>query len=187
MNPDHKQFSLNRAASKGKYLSILIVVVIAMATLSPPATGPATAEVIQDRFTVSFTIPFGVPCADLPPGVTLISGDANFFLRTTTRVDSDGGVHLNLNGTAFGTATDNNGVVYSFNYANHFSIDMPPSGDFPQQVRMTDHLNLNGKGKANHMKVGFVIVGSIDDPGDVFPWHTDAINIRGDAFDCDPI
>lgn len=184
MNIDEKQFSLNGAASKNKFLSILIVVAIAMATLSPPAIAPASAEVTQDRFTVPFMIPFGVPCADLPPGVTSISGVANFFLRTTTRIDSDGGIHLNINGTAFGTAIDNNGVVYSFNYANHISIDIPPGGGFPQQVRMTDHFNLNGTGKDNHMHVGFVIVGSIDGPGDL---HIDTINIRGDAFNCDPI
>jgi hypothetical protein len=171
---------------KVRRIAVPILVVIAMATLSAPAIAPASAEVTQDRFTVPFTIPFGVPCADLPPGVTLISGVADFFVRTTTRVDSAGVTHLNINATAFGTATDNNGAVYSFNYANHLSIDIPPD-EFPQQIRMTDHFNLNGKGKANHMHVGFVIVGTIDGPGDMFPWHTDTINIRGDAFNCDPI
>ena len=101
-------------------------------------------------------------------------------------VDSSGVTHLNINATALGAAIDNNGVVYSFNYANHFSIDVPP-GEFPQQIRMTDHFNLNGEGKANQMHVGFVIVGTIDASGDVFPWDTETINIRGDAFNCDPI
>src|ERR1044071_2003607 len=91
-----------------------------------------------------------------------------------------------IKATALGAAIDNNGVVYSFNYANHFSVDVPP-GEFPQQIRMTDHFNLNGEGKANQMQVGFVIVGTIDASGDVFPWDTETINIRGDAFNCDPI
>jgi hypothetical protein len=168
-------------------IAISAVLVTALASLSASAVAPATPAVTQERFSVPFSIPFGVPCADLPPGVTSISGVAQFFVRTTTRVDSSGVTHLNINATAFGPATDNNGATYSFNYANHFSVDIPPGAGFPQQIRMTDHFNLNGKGKAGHMHVGFVIVGSIDGPGDTFPWHTDTINIRGDAFNCDPI
>jgi len=171
---------------KNPKMAVLAVLVTAVASLSTSAAAPPTPAVTQERFSVPFTIPFGVPCADLPPGVTLISGVAEFYLRTTTRVDSSGVTHLNISGTAFGTAVDNNGAIYAFNYANHFSLDVPPGG-FPQQIRMTDHFNLNGAGKASHMHVGFVIVGTIDGPGDVFPWNTDAINIRGDAFNCDPI
>jgi len=166
-------------------MAILAVLVTALVALPASVVTPSvSAQVIQERFSVPFTIPFGVPCADLPPGVTSISGTAEFFLRTTIMTDSSGVTHLNINGTAFGTATDNNGVVYSFNYANHFTVDVPP-GDFPQQIRMTDHFNLNGKG--NNMHIGFVIAGTIEDASDVFPWHTDTINLRGDAFNCDPI
>ncbi len=168
-------------------IAALVVIIAASVALPVSVIAPsASAQVTQERFSVPFTIPFGVPCADLPPGVTSVSGTAEFFLRTTTRVDSGGVTHLNINANAFGTATDNNGKVYSFNYANHFSIEVPPGG-FPQQIRMTDHFNLNGKGKDAHMHIGFVIVGTIDGPGDLFPWHTDAINVRGDAFNCDPI
>ena len=172
-------------------MAVLAVLVTALASLSTLAVVAATPAVTLDRFTVPFTIPGvfqanGTPCVDLPPGVTSISGVAEFFQRTTTRVDSSGVTHLNIDATALGAAIDNNGVVYSFNYANHFSIDVPP-GEFPQQIRMTDHFNLNGEGKANQMHVGFVIVGTIDGPGDVFPFDTETINIRGDAFNCDPI
>jgi len=169
----------------------VLVLVTAWASLSTSTVVAATPAVAQDRFTVSFTIPGvfqanGTPCVDLPPGVTSISGVAEFFQRTTTRVDSSGVTHLNINATALGAAIDNNGAVYSFNYANHFSIDVPP-GEFPQQIRMVDHFNLNGQGPANHMEVSFSIVGTIDAPGDLFPWDTDTIHIRGDAFNCDPI
>ena len=172
-------------------MAVLAVLVTALASLSTLAVVAATPAVTLDRFTVPFTIPGvfqanGTPCVDLPPGVTSISGVAEFFQRTTARVDSSGVTHLNIEATAFGAAIDNNGVVYSFNYANHFSIDVPP-GEFPQQIRMTDHFNLNGKGKANHMQVGFVIVGTIDGSSDLFPFDTETINIRGDAFNCDPI
>ena len=122
-------------------MAVLAVLVTALASLSTLAA--ATPAVTKDRFTVPFTIPFGVPCVDLPPGVTSISGVAEFFQRTITRVDSSGVTHLNIDATALGAAIDNNGVVYSFNYANHFSVDVPP-GEFPQQIRMTDHFNPPG-------------------------------------------
>src|SRR2546430_1841664 len=97
-------------------IAALVVIIAASVALPVSVIAPsASAQVTQDRFSVPFTIPFGVPCADLPPGVTEISGVAEFFVRTTSRVDKDGVLHLNINATAFGNATDNNGVVYSFN------------------------------------------------------------------------
>jgi hypothetical protein len=164
-------------------MAVLTVLLTALANLPALALAPVSPDVTQERFSVPFTIPFGVPCADLPPGVSEISGVAEFFVRTTARVDKDGVLHLNINATAFGNATDNNGETYSFNYANHFSVDVPPN-EFPQQFRVTDHFNLNGKGKASHMHLGFVVVGTAFGPNDVV---TDTINIRGDAFNCDPI
>jgi len=165
-------------------LLLLTAVVFALAfTIAPKSSAESST---QERFTQPFSIPFGVPCAELPPGVTQIDGVANFFLVTTVRVDSAGVTHLNINGQADGDATDNNGTSYHFNYANHFSVDVPP-GDFPQLIRMSDHFNLNGKGKDAHMHVGFVIRGTILDASDIFPWHTTSINVRGDAFNCDPI
>ena len=165
-------------------LLLLTAVVFALAfTIAPKSSAESST---QERFTQPFSIPFGVPCVDLPPGVTQVDGVANFLLITTTRVDSAGVTHLNINGQADGDATDNNGTSYHFNYANHFSVDVPP-GDFPQLIRMSDHFNLNGKGKDAHMNIGFVITGTIQDANDLFPWHTTSINLRGDAFNCDPI
>jgi len=166
--------------------AVLALLITAMASLSTLGV-LADPAVTHERFSVPFTIPFGVPCADLPPGVTAISGEAEFFVRTTTMVDKSGVTHMNINATASGGAIDNNGVFYSFNYANHFSVDVPAGGGFPQEIRMTDHFNLNGQGKDLQMHVGFVIVGTIDDPTQFFPWDTETINIRGDAFNCDPI
>jgi hypothetical protein len=160
------------------------VLITALVSLPVSAVAPAApSQLTQERFSVPFTIPFGFPCADLPPGVTEISGVAEFFVRITGRLDNDGVLHLNINATAFGTATDNNGVVYSFNYANHFSVDVP-ANEFPQPFKTNDHFNLNGKGQASHMHLGFVVVGTALGPDD---FVTDTINVRGDAFDCDPI
>src|SRR5258705_11863910 len=97
-------------------LLLLIAVAFALALTSAPRSSAESST--QERFSVPFSIPFGVPCADLPPGVTQIDGVANFFLVTTTRVDSAGVAHVNVNGQADGDATDNNGASYHFNYAN---------------------------------------------------------------------
>lgn len=171
---------------KVRSIATVAVVIAALATSSLSAVSPLSSnEVIHDRFTVDFTIPFGPSCADLPAGVTEVSGTAEFFVVTTVRVDRNGVTHMNQNQFASGTATDDDGATYSFNYANHASFDIPPE-EFPQEVRMTDHFNLNGKGKANHMHVGFVIVATITETNE-FPWDPTVISMRGDVFDCDPI
>jgi hypothetical protein len=173
----------------GKLLSSLLLTVFVGGLLvtNASAVEPAGGNTTIDRFSVPFSIPWSeLPCADLPPGVTEISGVANFRLVTTVRVDDGGVTYLNQNGFADGTATDNLGGSYLINYANHFDAEIPPDG-FPQQIRMIDHFNLNGRGRNSRMHVGFVIVGTIESPDDTFPWQTTAINIRGDAIGCDPI
>jgi hypothetical protein len=160
--------------------ALLTALAIGLVTLPPPLTATrASAQASHDRFTEDFTIPS--PCVN---GL-VVSGTANFFVVTTTRVDKNGVAHININAFADGTATDNNGGSYRFNYFNHSTADVPPGG-FPQQVRVTDHFNLNGKGKAAHMHVGFVITVTVTGPGpDDFTINV--INLRGDAFVCDPI
>src|SRR5438034_9185476 len=98
-------------------MAVLAVLVTALASLSTLAVVAATPAVTQDRFTVPFTIPFGVPCVDLPPGVTSISGVPEFFQRTTTRVASSAVTHLNIEQTPWGAPLDTNVVLYSRIYA----------------------------------------------------------------------
>ncbi len=180
---------MHRLNSRRALRRMAVLALLVAGLIIPPAfvaTPSASAETFRDRYTVDFTIPSGA-CADLPDGIESVSGTAHFFVVTTVRVDKSGVTHINQNQIAFGTATDNEGGFYLFNYANHASYTVPAGADFPQQVRMSDHFNLNGKGRAAHMHVGFVIVGTIEGPDDPFPFHTDAISVRGDAFNCDPI
>lgn len=173
----------------GKLLFSLFIAVFVTgsAVTNALAVAQSGGNTTIERFSVPFSIPWSeLPCADLPPGVTEVSGVANFRLVTTVRVTSSGVTYLNQNGFADGTATDNLGGSYRFNYANHFDAEIPPD-EFPQQIRMVDHFNLLGSGGSNRMHVGFVIVGTIESPDDAFPWHTTAISIRGDAIGCDPI
>jgi hypothetical protein len=172
----------------GKLLFSLFVAVFAGGFMMTNASAVEASggNTTIERFSVPFSIPWSdLPCADLPPGVTEVSGIANFRLATVVRVDAGGVTYMNQNGYADGTATDNLGGNYRINYANHFDAEVPPDG-FPQQIRMVDHFNLLGSGR-NKMHVGFVITGTIENPDDTFPWHTTGIVIRGDAIGCDPI
>lgn len=168
-------------------LTALTMMVLISAVFAAPLAFASAAPKTIERFTVPFSIPWNpeLPCADLPPGVTSITGTANFRVVTTVRVDGGGTTYMNQNSFADGTATDNLGTSYRINYFAHVDLEIPP-GEFPQQVRMSDHFNLVGRGR-NNIHVGFVIVGTIESPSDPFPWHTTAINLRGDAIGCDPI
>ena len=170
---------------KFRQIGVLAVLVTALASLSASAATAAPPTVTREHFPVRFSIPFGPPCAELRPGLT-VEGFGELFQVTTTRLESSGVTHQNIDATAFGIAFDNHRAIYFFDYVNHFSIDIPPGGGFPQQIRMTDRFDLNGTGRAE-MHVAFVIAGTIDSPDDVFPWHTRIISMRGDAFNCDPI
>lgn len=67
---------------KLKRITVLAVLITAMVSLPVSAVSPAaTSQVILERFSVPFDIPFGVPCADLPPGVTSVSGIAGVFSK----------------------------------------------------------------------------------------------------------
>jgi hypothetical protein len=160
--------------------AVLAALAVALVALPAPLKSrTASAQSDRQRFTEDFTIPS--PCV----GGLVVSGTANFFVVTTSRVDKNGVAHVNVNAFADGAATDNNGGSYNFNYFNHSSVDIPPTG-FPQQVRFTDHFNLNGKGKAAHMRVGFVLVVTVTGPGENDFFIDQVLNLRGDP-DCDPI
>jgi hypothetical protein len=166
-------------------IAVLAVLATALASSSAVAATAAPSTVTREHFPVHFFIPFGPPCAELPPGVT-VEGFGELFDVTETRVGQDGVTHQNIHDTAFGVALDNHFKIYFFDYDNHFSIDIPPGGGFPRPIRMTDRFDLNGRGSAK-MHVTFVIAGTIDSADDVFPWHTRIISMHGDAFNCDPI
>src|SRR5262245_5265624 len=99
-------------------------------------------------------------------------------------IDQDGVAHVQMNALATGTATDNEGGSYGFNYHNHASVTIQPGG-FPFYFETTDHFNLEGKGNANHMHVGFVARVTFTSPSD--PPTVEFVNMKGNPFFCDPI
>lgn len=166
---------------KRKRIAVLAVLAIALA-IPPLSVGVprALAAATQIRMPISFTLPAG-QCPNLQ---VTVEGNGESFLVINDRIDQNGVLHINRNDLVTGTATDSDGASYGFNYHNHAEIDIPPGG-FPFQVTTTDHFNLNGEGKANHLHVGFVLRLTFTSPSD--PPTVEFVNVRGNPMFCDPI
>ena len=155
-----------------KRMAVLAVSAIALA-ISPL---PALAEATLVRQPVTFTLT--PACPNLQ--VTVV-GSGESFIVINSRIDQNGFTHVDINTLATGAATDSDGVSYGFNYHNHASLDIPPGG-FPFQVTTTDHFNLEGKGRANQIHVGFVARLTFTSPSD---FTFELVNIRGNPLFCD--
>jgi hypothetical protein len=98
-------------------------------------------------------------------------------------VNGQGVVHIVINTTINGTATDTAGGSYRFNYHNSTKVDVAPT-DFPTDEFITDHFNLVGNGSANQLHTHFVLRVHIASPTDM---TFEFVNVHGDPFNCDPI
>jgi hypothetical protein len=141
--------------------------------------------------TVSFVGGAGLSsatCQYVPAGTT-ISWTGPETSSVIARTDASGVTTVSVVSHASGTATDNNGNTYAFDYSNAFrvtnSVDDP--GTFTGT--MTDHFSLAGP--ALHLMNGFV-ASVTTNLVDVFVF--DPINSRGDPIDfatgaahCDPL
>jgi hypothetical protein len=162
---------------------IVLVVLVVGVTSAVAASGGATV----DTFPVSFVLSSDA-CSYLPPGTT-VTGSGPETSITTVRTDSNG-VTTIVNAThAHGTATDQAGNVYVFNYSNEFRLS-DDEGVF--SGLMTDSFSLAGNGPAR-LHNGFVAALTTADFL-VFSW--DVRHASGDPIDfstgpviahCDPL
>ena len=132
-----------------KRLVMAAITFIALAvgvTSAAAANGGATV----DTFPVNFVLS-SAACSYLPTGTT-VTGSGTETSITTSRTDSNG-VTTIVNAThAKGTATDQDGNVYVFNYSNEFRVS-DAAGPF--SGLMTDSFSLAGSGPAS-LHNGFV-------------------------------
>jgi hypothetical protein len=163
-----------------KRLATLVLATAALAfggTSALAADGGATVE----EFPVNFVMT-SADCANLPPGTTIV-GSGTLKSITTVRTDSNGVTTVSNNTHANGTATDQDGNTYVFNYANDFRVS---NADDPEVFsgRMTDSFSLAGSGPAR-LNNGFQAVFTTD----FTTFGTlDELNSRGDPLEgCDPI
>ena len=138
----------------------------------------ASAAGTQIRMPVTFTL---TP-ARCPNLQVTVEGSGERFLVINERMDENGVDHLVMDDLINGTATDSDGGSYVFGYHNHASVEVPPGG-FPTEIFLTDHFNLNGRGRANQVHVGFVARLTFTGPTD-FP-IIQVVNLRGNPMACD--
>jgi hypothetical protein len=138
----------------------------------------ASAEVTQIRVPISFTL---TP-EDCPNLQGTVEGSGELFVVMNEQTSHNGVTRIIANYLATGTATDDEGATYVFNYHLHDNIRIPPEV-FPVTVLENDHFNLVGKGKANHLHVGFVVRVVVSAPDQ---FTVEFVNERG-LLACDPI
>jgi hypothetical protein len=135
-------------------------------SLTAGALGGATSLTVPVSFQISSEF-----CSQLASGTT-ITGTGT----ATATIDAKGQIHTLVTGTA----TDNLGGSYRFNY--HQSL-LPRNGGEISQV--TDHFNLVGDGQNVKLHSHFV---AIIDGTDLETATMFALKqLHGDPFGCDPI
>ena len=164
--------------------SVVIAVLVSM-TGSAMAKGGHGATI--DRFPVSFSMS-SATCSNLPSGTT-INGSGIEKSITNTRTKS--GVTTMINTShANGTATDQNGNSYRFNYSNHFRAQNTVASPDEFSGKMVDSFSLAGPGPAK-LHNGFLARFTTDFA--TF-FNFDPIHSRGDPISfpdgtahCDPL
>jgi hypothetical protein len=120
------------------------------------AAGTATAGATIKEFPVSFVLT-SATCPNLPPGTT-VTGAGSEKSITNTRTDRNGAMTVMNTTHAFGTATDQAGNQYVFNYSNSFDVSNTGLTDPIFSGRMVDSFSLSGSGPArltNGFQAGF--------------------------------
>jgi hypothetical protein len=147
------------------------------------ADGGATIE----EFPVSFVIT-SATCSNLAAGTT-INGAGTMTSITLMNTDKDGVTTVHNTSHASGTATDQAGNTYHFNYANNYRISNSAATPGVFSGRMTDSFSLAGDGPA-HLNNGFQAIFTTDGATNSF----EPLNSRGDPIDfatatahCDPL
>ena len=139
-----------------------------------------------ETFPVSFVLT-SATCSNLPSGTELIGSGTGKSI-TTTRTDRDGVVIVENSTHSHGTATDQDGNTYMFNYSNEYRATV--DGGVHSGL-MTDSFALAGGGPA-HLNNGFV--GNFVSDFSSFFTVPDVISSHGDPLDfvtgevhCDPL
>jgi hypothetical protein len=154
-----------------------MLVVIAAVSIwgALPAEAAPVIETRQVGFTLSSSI-----CPNLPSGTTIEGSGTEKSI--TTFLTRAGGVTTVMNTThTHGTATDQDGNTYVFNYSNEFRATL--DGDVFSGL-MTDSFALAGPGPA-HLNNGFV--GHFVSDFSSFFTVPDVISSHGDPTHCDPL
>ncbi|MDP9225938.1 MAG: hypothetical protein M3P18_19295 [Actinomycetota bacterium] len=149
----------------------------------------ARADTSVDTFPVQFVLS-SATCAELPSGTT-ITGSGTLKSVTNQRTDQNGVTTVINSSHARGTATDQDGNVYTFSYSNEFHVSDTADDPGLFSGLMTDQFLLEGKGplKVNN---GFVVELTTDllslfEVEDVIQFHGDPLDFAAFTTHCDPL
>jgi hypothetical protein len=166
--------------------AVVTVIGVVSFALSLGAIVVASNGATVETFPVSFVLSSEM-CSNLPSG-TMLTGSGTEKSITTTRTDRDGIVIVTNSSHAHGTATDQDGNTYVFNYSNEFRATLE-GGVYTGF--MTDSFALAGGGPA-HLNNGFV--GHFESDFLTFFTVPGVISSHGDPLDfvtgdthCDPL
>ena len=144
------------------FVAVAVVALAVGVTSAEAANGGATVT----TFPVSFVLS-SAACSYLPAGTT-VTGSTLERSITTVRTDGNN-VTTIVNAThAHGTATDQVGNVYVFNYSNEFRVSNTVADQGVFSGLMTDSFSLAGNGPAS-LHNGFVAELTTD--FSVFSWN----------------
>jgi hypothetical protein len=166
--------------------SVVTAIGVVSLALSLGSVVVANNGATVETFPVSFVLTSGT-CSNLPSG-TELTGSGTAKSITTTGTDRDGVVTVVNSTHAHGTATDQDGNTYVFNYSNEFRATL--DGGVYSGL-MTDAFALSGRGPAQ-LNNGFV--GHFVSDFSSFFTVPDVISSYGDPLDfvtgevhCDPL
>jgi hypothetical protein len=165
--------------------SMVVMAGLVWASGSALAKGGHGATI--DRFPVSFSMS-SATCSHLPNGTTI---NGSGIEKSTDNTRTKRGVTTEINTShANGTATDQNGNRYRFNYSNHFRVKNTVGNPGEFSGKMVDSFSLAGPGPAK-VHNGFLARFTTDFA--TF-FNFDPIHSRGDPLGfpdgtahCDPL
>jgi hypothetical protein len=166
----------------------LVLAVFAVSAFALWAGSALAAAPSVEQISAGFTLS-SETCSELPAGTT-IEGTGTGVSVTSESTDANG-VTTVMNTTHIaGTATDQAGNTYRFNYSNHYQISNTGPTDPVLTGVMVDSFSLAGNGPA-HLSNGFRAVFTIDLTAGV---SFEELSSRGDPIDfatgaahCDPL
>jgi hypothetical protein len=165
---------------------VVTTVGVVSVALSLGIVAAASQEATVDTFPVSFVLT-STTCSNLPSGTELMGSGTGKSI-TTTRTDQDGVVTVRNSTHSHGTATDQDGNTYVFNYSNEFraTVDGNVFSGF-----MTDAFAVAGAGPArlNNGFVGHFVsdFSSFFTVPEVISSHGDPLDFVTGAVHCDPL
>jgi hypothetical protein len=126
------------------------IVLVAACVLTPAlgvtAAAAAGNGATQDEFPVSFVMSSDT-CPNLPPGTTVTATGTEKSI-TVLHTNADGGATMQNVSHATGTAVDEAGNTYVFNYSNDFRATAEPADPNTFTGTMSDSFALAGNGPA---------------------------------------